>query len=129
MRDLRVRDHPILGPLPSAPSVTFTFDGRPIVARTGEPITAALLAAGVRTFRTMPRSGEPRGGYCLVGRCTDCLVVVDGRPNVRACVTPVRDGMRVTTQRGLGDDAWDLADVLARTDGATDLPPEPEAAE
>ena len=105
--DRRVRAHPILGPLPEAATVRVTFDGRPIVARTGEPIAAALLAAGVRVFRTMPNGGEARGGYCLVGRCSDCLMIVDGELNVRACVTPVRDGMRIATQRGLGE--WDAA--------------------
>lgn len=101
--DHRIRGHALLGSLHAAAPVRFTFDGRPIEARAREPIAAALLAAGVRVFRTMPRTGEPRGGYCLVGRCTDCLVLVDGRPNVRACVTPVRSGMRVATQRGLGE--------------------------
>ena len=105
--DRRVRDHPLLGPLPVVPDAPFTFDGRLIAARDGEPIAAALLAAGVRVFRTMPRSRAGRGGWCMVGRCTDCLVVVDGQPNVRACVTPVARGMRVTTQHGLGEDAWD----------------------
>ena len=102
-----VRDHPLLGPLPVVPDAPFTFDGRLIAARDGEPIAAALLAAGVRIFRTMPRSRAARGGWCMVGRCADCLVVVDGQPNVRACVTPVARGMRVTTQHGLGEDAWD----------------------
>ena len=97
-----------LEPLTPAQTVTFTFDGRTITARSGEPLSAALIAAGVRVFRTMPHTGEARGGYCLVGRCTDCLVVVDGRPNVRACVTPVRAGMAVATQRGLGEDAWNI---------------------
>ena len=103
--DRRIRSHPLLGPLPPASEIAFTFDDRPIVARAGEPIAAALLAAGVRVFRTMPRSGEARGGWCMVGRCTDCLVVVDGRPNVRACVTPVAPGIRVATQHGLGEDS------------------------
>jgi predicted molibdopterin-dependent oxidoreductase YjgC len=101
--DRRVRDHPVLGPLPPAAGVTIAFDGRPVAARQGEPIAAALLAAGVRTFRTTPGSGELRGGWCMVGRCADCLVVVDGRPNVLACVTPVAPGMRVETQIGLGE--------------------------
>jgi len=83
-------------------SVTITFDGRAISAVTGEPLIAALLAAGVRVLRHMPRTGEARGGYCLVGRCSDCMVVVSGTPNVRACVTPVADGMIVETQHGLG---------------------------
>jgi len=82
--------------------VSLTFDDLEIIARDGEPLMAALLAAGVRVLRTMPKSGEARGGYCLVGRCNDCLVAVDGEPNVRACVTPVRPGMRVQTQVALG---------------------------
>jgi predicted molibdopterin-dependent oxidoreductase YjgC len=98
----RIVDHPVLGPLASAPEIAFTFEGRAIRARTGEPIAAALLAAGERVFRTMPKTGEARGGYCFVGRCADCLVVVDGEPNVMACRTPVRAGMTVERQRGLG---------------------------
>jgi hypothetical protein len=101
----RIREHPVLGPLPPARIVTIDHDGQPVAAREDEPLIAALFAAGIRVLRTMPESGEPRGGYCLVGRCTDCLMVVDGVLNVRACVTPVRDGMRVATQRGLG--SWD----------------------
>ena len=129
MPNSRVREHPILGSLPPVPSVTFTFDGRPIAARAGEPIAAALLAAGVRVFRTMPRSGEPRGGYRMVGRCADCLIVVDGQPNVRACVTPVREGMRVATQHGLGETAWDLAEDPRQAAEAAGREPAPEPVE
>ena len=104
-------DHSILGPLPDVPAVTFLFDGVELVAREGEPIAAALLAAGFRVLRTMPESDDPRGGYCMVGRCSDCQVVVDGRAGVRACVTPVQPGMVVQTQIGVGrDDLRDLMD-------------------
>jgi NADH dehydrogenase/NADH:ubiquinone oxidoreductase subunit G len=98
-----MEEHQVLGPLPPADAVTFSFDGQTVTGRAGEPVVAALLAAGFRVFRTMPRFGDPRGGYCMVGRCADCLVVVDGAPNVRACVTPVQPGMRVQTQHGLGE--------------------------
>ncbi|MEA2583806.1 MAG: hypothetical protein QOF33_1891 [Thermomicrobiales bacterium] len=100
----RIVRHPVLGPAPAAQTVTMSFDGRPIEALAGEPIAAALLAAGIRAFRTMPRTGEARGGYCFVGRCADCLAIVNGEPNVMTCLTAVRDGTRVETQRGLG--AW-----------------------
>ena len=103
----RLADHPLLGPLPAAEAVAFTLDGRSLTGRAGEPILAALLASGVRRCRTMPRSGEARGGYCLVGRCADCLMQVDGEPNVRTCVTLLREGMRVETQHGLG--RWEAA--------------------
>jgi hypothetical protein len=98
----RLDVHPLLGPLPPADEVGFTLDGRSLTGRAGEPILAALLAAGVRVCRTMPRSGEPRGGYCLVGRCADCLMVVDGEPNIQTCVTPLRAWARVETQHGVG---------------------------
>lgn len=99
----RIEEHALLGELQAAPREAFTFDGRVVRGRRGEPLAAALLAAGIRVFRTMPRYGDPRGGYCLVGRCTDCQVIVDGVPGVRACVRPVADGLVVQTQHGLGD--------------------------
>lgn len=97
--------------------VSFSFDGVPIVGRPGEPLAAALIAGGVRVFRTMPKTGEPRGGYCFVGRCADCLVIVDGVPNIRACLEPVREGMRVLPQHGLGANACATPDDQA-TGGA-----------
>jgi predicted molibdopterin-dependent oxidoreductase YjgC len=100
----RIDTHPILGDLLAAPFVTFTFDGLPVQGRQGEPIAASLLAAGIRIFRMMPRFGGARGGFCMIGRCTDCLVVVDGVPNVHACVTPVAADISVRSQRGLGDE-------------------------
>lgn len=105
----RVTTHPILGDLPPALPVEFTFDGERVQGREGEPLLPALLASGVRVLRTMPDLGDPRGGYCLVGRCSDCQVIVDGEPSVRACMTRVREGMVVRTQHGLGESIWDLA--------------------
>jgi aerobic-type carbon monoxide dehydrogenase small subunit (CoxS/CutS family) len=96
-----------------APTVHFLFDGIEVVGREGEPIAAALLAAGFRVLRTMPESDDPRGGYCMVGRCSDCQVVVDGVAGVRSCVTPARTGMVVQTQLGVGRD-----DILELMDGA-----------
>jgi hypothetical protein len=102
-RATRIFDHPMLGRLGPRPTVAFTFDGALVKGRVGEPIAAALIAAGLRVFRTMPRFGDARGGYCMVGRCADCLVVVDGVSNVLACVTPITAGMDVRTQHGLGE--------------------------
>ena len=101
----RIVEHPVLGALAPAPAVTFTFDGARIEGRKGEPIAAALFAAGYRVLRTMPRLGDARGGYCMVGRCADCLVIVDGLPNVPACVTPIAAGMDVRIQHGRGERA------------------------
>jgi predicted molibdopterin-dependent oxidoreductase YjgC len=100
--DMRLRSHRLLGELPEVASVRVSVDGHEIEAREGEVIAAALLANGIRVFRTSPHSGEPRGPFCAVGRCPDCMMTVDGVLNVRTCVTSVRDGMRIETQQGLG---------------------------
>jgi predicted molibdopterin-dependent oxidoreductase YjgC len=83
------------------PLVTVTFDGRPLQAYIGETIAAVLFAEGyVETRRTV--GGSPRGVFCGIGVCFDCLVVVDGVPNTRACMTWVREGMRIERQVGHG---------------------------
>ncbi len=74
----------------------FTVDGAPLHAPAGQSLAAALLAAGRAALRTSP-SGTPRGVYCGIGVCQECRVHVAGRGVVRACVTPVSAGMRVTT--------------------------------
>ena len=106
--DRRVLDHPILGRSPEARIVHFTFDGQSLAAIEGEPILAALAAHGVRCCRSTAHRGEPRWFYCGIGRCTDCVMIVDGIPNVRTCVTPVAEGMRVETQQGAG--RWSIGD-------------------
>ena len=98
---MRVTKHPIL-PDVDQPDITIYVDGKEIPAKSGEPIAAALLAAGIRVFRKTAKKGYPRGIFCGIGRCTDCVMTVDGKPNVRTCVTPVRAGMKVETQNGLG---------------------------
>jgi predicted molibdopterin-dependent oxidoreductase YjgC len=80
--------------------VSLTLDGRPVTAYEGESVAALLLAEGHVAMRTTP-GGAPRGVYCGMGLCFDCLVVVDGVPNTRACVTWVREGMAVARQEGL----------------------------
>lgn len=100
--DLRVKRHPILGDMVAGEEVTIFVDGRKVPARAGEPVAAALYAAGIRTTRFSRRRGEARGPFCMVGRCTECVMTVDGVENVRTCMTPVRDGMRVETPGGGG---------------------------
>ena len=80
--------------------VKLSLDGRPVTAYEGESVAGMLLAEGHVATRTT-QAGEPRGVYCGMGVCFDCLVVVDGVPNTRACVTWVREGMVVSRQDGL----------------------------
>ena len=97
-----IYEHPILGEMEEKKPVTIYYDGKPITAREGDMVASALMAAGIRSFRYTKRNHEPRGVFCAIGRCTDCMMIVDGRPNVRTCVTPVREGMQVETQVGYG---------------------------
>src|SRR4051812_47967135 len=87
--------------LPGGPErapIRIELEGEPIPAREGEPIAAALLAAGVDVFSRSIKYHRARGPYCLSARCSHCLMRVDGEPNVFTCVTPARDGMRVERQ-------------------------------
>jgi sarcosine oxidase subunit alpha len=83
----------------------FTFEGRPVVALSGQSIAAALYAAGVRTFSRSFKYHRPRGLFCVAGECPNCLMNVDGRPNVRTCLEPARPGQVVRRQN-----AWPSAD-------------------
>ena len=77
-------------------------DGLVVPARLGETIAAALFAAGKRSTRTSVRLKSPRGLYCGLGVCFDCVMIVNGRSNVRTCQTPVTRGMKLETQEGCG---------------------------
>lgn len=96
--ELRVRTHPILGPAPQRPRVTFFFNGEPVMGEDGEPIAIALWAAGIKTLGQNVVDGRAHGVYCAIGHCYECRVFVDGRRNVRACLEPVRAGLRVQSQ-------------------------------
>jgi hypothetical protein len=87
---------------PPGAAVTFSFEGAEIAAVSTDTVASALLAAGVRIFTTTDVSGDARGGFCFVGRCADCLVIVDGQANQRACLTAVHDGMDIRVQHGHG---------------------------
>ena len=100
---MRITHHPILGDLAEAETFEIIFDGKPIAAREGDTIASALIANGVKVFRRTPKRGEPRQVFCAIGRCTDCMMTVDGTPNVRTCVTLAEPGMVVQTQHGLGE--------------------------
>lgn len=99
---MRVINHPILPDEGVRKKVTIYYNNQPLEAYEGEPIASALMAAGIRAFRLTPKKKEPRGIFCAIGRCTDCMMTVNGIPNIRTCVTPVYEGLRVEEQIGLG---------------------------
>ena len=81
-------------------NLSIYVDGRRVQVRAGIPLAIALLEAGVIPFRKTPVSGEPRAPVCLMGVCFECLVAVDGRSGVQACMIEVADGMSVRTTSG-----------------------------
>lgn len=108
----RIVEHPILGAPSKGSRVVFTYDGVEMEGYEGEPIAMALKAAGVEVHRFTAKRHEPRGIFCAIGRCTDCVMVVDGKPNVRTCMTPLAAGMDVRTQDGVAP--LDLDDPRAK---------------
>lgn len=87
----------------SQSSLEFTFDDQTITAISGQSIGAALLAANQRSLRKTRFNNKDRGIFCGIGVCFDCLVVVDGVSNQRACLIEAKPGMKV--QRQVGSDA------------------------
>lgn len=83
-------------------ALTIYVDGQPIPAFEGETVASAMLAAGIRGLRSTFHRSENRGVFCGMGVCFDCLVTVDDRPSIRACLTWVADGMKVERQSGNG---------------------------
>jgi hypothetical protein len=82
--------------------LTFDFDGTPVAFTEGQTVGAALTKAGIRSWRTTRNGGNPRGLFCGIGVCFDCLITADGTPNQRACLLPAAPGMRIATQQGTG---------------------------
>ena len=81
-------------------NIEFTFDGESISAITGQSVAAALLAANQRALRKTRFNNNERGVFCGIGVCFDCLVVIDGITNQRACLIEARPGMKVQSQVG-----------------------------
>lgn len=81
---------------------SFDFDGDSVQFRPGQTIGAALVAAGRMSWRTTRVAGSPRGIFCGIGICFDCLVTVAGEPNQRACLVLAEPGLAVMTQEGTG---------------------------
>ena len=77
-----------------SPRVTFYFAGRPVQGHEGESVAAALYAAGIRNLRGAPRDGAPRGMFCVMGVCQECLVEIDGH-RLESCRVRVTAGLDV----------------------------------
>ena len=97
-------------------TLTFEFNGKPVKARAGDTVASALYRSGQRIFTRSFKYHRPRGLLCLSGKCPNCLMNVDGTPNVRTCMTPVRAGMRVTHQNAYPSLEHDWLSMVQRFD-------------
>jgi len=96
-KNQRIWRHPIVD-FKRGRKVSFGFEGERVEGYENESIAAALFASGVKVFSRSKRFNHPRGWFCGIGKCCSCLMRVNGIPNVRTCITPVREGMRVELQ-------------------------------
>ena len=97
---MRLSEHPILNfERVRGREVTIYFEGKPIKAHEGETIAMALYAAGVKTFQHSIEKHRPRGLFCAIGKCSSCLMKVNGIPNIRTCITLVEEGMQIERQK------------------------------
>jgi len=98
---MRIVEHPIIE-FPKKRKVKFTFEEQTLYGFEGEPIAAALHDNGIMVLRRSLRHKRPMGFFCAIGRCSSCLMEVDGIPNVRTCIMPLNEGMIVRRQEGKG---------------------------
>ena len=100
--DLRIWKHPILE-FKRDKRVHIYLEDKEIDAYEGETIAAALYASGIKIYSKSVKYHRPRGFFCGIGKCSSCLMRVNGIPHVRTCVTLVKDGMRIEYEKGRGD--------------------------
>lgn len=96
----RITDHKILEKKEQT-LIPFQWNGQTYYGAEGESITAALLANNIRTLRYHEKDGKPRGLYCNIGHCSECRVIVEGKRNQRACLTPIHKDMVIEQQKEL----------------------------
>ena len=99
--DNRIHTHPILSPTQKH-EITFFFQNKGLKGLDGEPISAALYANNIKVFGHHVKDNAPQGLFCANGQCSQCMVFADGKP-VKACIHPLRQGMRVEPVNGLPD--------------------------
>ncbi len=99
---MRIWEHPILE-FKRGKKVKIYFEGKEIEAYEGESVAAALIASGIKVLRYSPKMKRPRGLFCAIGKCSSCLMEIDGKPNQMACMIRVKEGMQIRRQKGKGN--------------------------
>ena len=109
----RITEHPIFQ-FDRGEKVSFYFEGKPVTGYANETIAAALYANGMRIFSRSMKYHRPRGFFCGIGRCSACMMTVDGVPNVRTCMMNVQEGMHVSRQNAFPNVDHDLLSIMDR---------------
>ena len=99
---MRIKEHPILT-FEEKPKLDFFYDGKKVSGYEGDTIASALHVIGVKTLSHSIHLNRPRGFYCAIGNCSSCNTIVNGKPNIRTCVTMLVKGMKVKTQVNKGE--------------------------
>ena len=95
---MRIEKHPILS-FEKKKKIHFTFNGKDLVGYEGDTIAAALHDNGIMHYSNSIVKHRPRGFYCAIGNCGSCNMTVDGVRNVKTCITPLKDGMTVLSEK------------------------------
>ena len=111
MVDWRIYEHPIVE-FNRGKEVTIYLDGKPMKAFDSETVAAALYSNGLREFSRSIKYRRPRGFFCAIGRCSACMMEVDGVPNTRTCVTMCKEGMQVKRQKTLADNLNPILNLM-----------------
>jgi len=99
---MRIKNHPVLD-FKKGKKVTFYFNGKELSGYEGEAVVAALHANGIKVLSHSLRHKRPRGLYCAIGKCASCMMRVNGIDNVRTCILPLEQGMKIESQPGKGE--------------------------
>ncbi|MBN2599982.1 MAG: FAD-dependent oxidoreductase [Candidatus Thermoplasmatota archaeon] len=94
---MRIQAHPIID-FKKRKKIPFYYQKKRIIGEQGDTIASALHAAGIKTLTTSLKYGSPRGFFCGIGKCSSCLMRVNGVPNVRTCIVPLKEGIIVEMQ-------------------------------
>ncbi len=98
---MRIENHPILE-FDKGKEIKFYFNGEEMYGYESDTIASALHAQDIRVLGESIFKHRPRGFYCAIGNCSSCFMIVNGEPNVRTCVVPLKEGMKVELQKGKG---------------------------
>lgn len=98
MKQQRIEQHPVIE-IAEHREVMFSWNGKPMIGYAGEMLSSALFANNIHIFGHHHKDNSPQGIFCANGQCSQCMVIADGLP-VKACMTPLHEGMDISSVEG-----------------------------